>query len=128
MKLEWAIFGVLLLSGCESTDPMKELKDPHEFIDQEYAFLQEGEISREEVLVRLGPPSAQFEGDRIFTYQIVPVFPAGRWVFGAPKLNSATGLREWEDFTCSLVLVFNANGMLERRSLVLPYGIENNQQ
>ena len=123
MRWQWILLGALFIAGCETPDPLANLQDPREFVERDYRFLEIGQISREEVLMRLGPPAAKFEGDRIFAYQIVPILPEGSWGLNAPKLDYTTGLRTWDDYTCSLILVFDATGLLERKSLVLPYGI-----
>jgi len=88
----------------------KEVTDNLEII----SFVEEGETTREEVLLRLGTPSSHFDKQRILTYQIAqdgsvfwprmsPQSPALK--YGAPNL-------------LSLVLVFNDQGVLERHSIV----------
>ena len=80
-------------------------------------FIQDGITTREEVVLKLGIPSAQFEGEKILTYQL-RVDQEGRWHLVTPQINVTTGLRAWEKKTCSLVLVFGGNGVLRKHSLV----------
>jgi len=80
-------------------------------------FIQDGITTREEVVLKLGTPSAQFEGEKILTYQL-RVDKAGNWHLVAPQISTTTGFREWREETCSLVLVFGADGVLQKHSLV----------
>jgi len=74
------------------------------------AFLSDGLTRREDVLLKLGEPSARFEEARIVTYRLGRddggYFPAG----GARS--------DWSAAPYSLVLVFDSNGILTRHSLV----------
>jgi len=80
-------------------------------------FIQDGITTREEVVLKLGIPSAQFEGEKILTYQL-RVDQEGRWHLVAPQINVTTGLRVWGKKTSSLVLVFGGDGVLRKHSLV----------
>lgn len=83
------------------------------------AFLRDDETTREQVLLRLGVPTAQLEGDRILMYQL-NTDAKGRWYLSAPEWDSSTGMRTWRSGTASLVLVFDDAGVLRRHSLVVP--------
>jgi hypothetical protein len=82
------------------------------------ANLKDNQTTREQVLLRFGEPSAQFESQRILTYR-VQVRPTGAWdvvrreiVVKEPRARDS-----WENATHSVVLVFE-NGRLARHSLV----------
>ncbi len=83
------------------------------------SFLRDDETTREQVLLRLGVPTAQLEGDRILMYQL-NTDAKGRWYLSAPEWDSAEGMRTWRTGTSSLVLVFDDSGVLRRHSLVVP--------
>ena len=80
-------------------------------------FIQDGITTREEVVLKLGTPSAEFEGDKILTYQL-RIDQAGNWHLIAPQISAATGFRAWRKETSSLVLVFEADGVLRKHNIV----------
>lgn len=92
------------LSGCSTPIPgaTPEL----------LSFLQTGQTTREQVLLKLGQPSAAFEQERILTYRIGEDPRQGRYVV-SPK-----AALPWQQVRYSLVLVFDAQGRLEKQSLV----------
>jgi hypothetical protein len=81
-------------------------------------FLKEGVTSRQEALLHLGTPLGRFEGDRILTWDFRPA-GEGRW-----ERMPSNGAGSWPvatyagSTTCSLVLVFDDAGILQRHSLV----------
>jgi len=83
------------------------------------SFLEDAKTTKEEVLSRLGRPSAKFEGGSILTYrlddkyQVVPRDYGARaksWGLGRPSV--------WKRGRYSLVLVFDPAMILQRHSLV----------
>lgn len=82
------------------------------------SFVHDGVTTREEVLLKLGTPSAQFEGQRILTYQIRIDKDGGASVFWPRRSELHPGLTHWEPGVYSLVLVFGADGVLAKHSLV----------
>jgi hypothetical protein len=80
-------------------------------------FIQDGITTREEVALKLGIPSAQFEGEKILMYQL-RLDRAGKWHLVSPQISEYTGFREWKEGTYSLVLVFGGDGVLQKHSLV----------
>jgi hypothetical protein len=80
-------------------------------------FIQDGVTTREEVALKLGMPSALFEGEKILMYQL-RINRAGKWHLVSPQINEYSGFREWREGTYSLVLVFGADGVLQKHSLV----------
>ncbi|KAF0181910.1 MAG: hypothetical protein FD164_1398 [Nitrospirae bacterium] len=83
-------------------------------------FLEAGRTSREDVLLRLGEPSGQYEGERIFTY-ILAIGNEGQ-LHVLPRqlaLNQRDPrLYNFSPSVCSLVIVFRRDGVLEKFSLV----------
>ena len=62
-----AIASVAMLAGCAT--PKIQLADAQLLLNSELTFIKDGETTREEVVLKLGVPSAQREGDRILMYQ-----------------------------------------------------------
>ena len=107
----------LLATGCAT--PKVQPVDPQlVFKSDLLGFLHDSVTTREEVILKLGIPSAQVEGERILMYQL-KADENGKWHLTAPRWNVNTGLRTWSEGTCSLVLVFGENGVLRKHSLVM---------
>ncbi len=92
-----------LLAAC-STVPLRGQPD---LLD----FLADGATRREEVVARLGEPTRCLHAREICTYR-VGHDEAGQYV----KLE--VGGANWMDTDGSLVLVFDADGVLRRHSVV----------
>lgn len=114
-----------MLVGC--TPPLLRQAHPAELQAEWLAFLVDGKTTREEVLLRLGTPSAHFEGERILTYAFSRSSTGG-WVReGKSKAGGTTLVRDdsfapaYRSYRVSnLVLAFAADGRLARHSLVVP--------
>ena len=72
------------------------------------SFIRDGATTREEVLLKLGTPSAEFEGQRILTYEIRIDKK------GEAHLIPPLRYRLYHN----LVLVFGPDAVLEKHSLV----------
>jgi hypothetical protein len=101
----------LALAGLTATladcvTPVKLAADPH-LLD----FLQDGQSSKEAVLLKLGQPSAVLESGRVLTYRL------GEEKGGSYFLREASATN-WFGLKFSLVLVFDQAGVLQRHSLV----------
>ena len=75
-------------------------------------FIEIGHTTREEVLLKLGQPSAAFEQEKILTYRVGEDLKQGYY------LVSPKAVLPWQAVRYSLVLVFDANGVLQRQNLV----------
>ena len=75
-------------------------------------FLQIGQTTRQEVLLKLGQPSASFEQEKILTYRLGEDAKQGYYLI---MPYAAT---EWKEVHYSLVLVFDSSSVLQRQSLV----------
>jgi len=109
---------IILVTGCAT--PKLQPADPQILFKSDMlSFIRDGVTTREEVVVKLGIPSAQMEGEKILMYQM-RADKEGKWHLTAPHWNVTTGLRAWAEGTCSLVLVFGEDGILRKHSLVIP--------
>jgi hypothetical protein len=104
-----------LATGCAT--PRLQPAAPQLLSRSELAFIRDGVTTREELVLKLGIPSAQVEGDRILMYQFRSD-EGGKWHLVSPRVSAMTGLREWGAGTCSLVVVFGADGVLQKHSMV----------
>lgn len=75
-------------------------------------FLNVGGTTRQETVLKLGQPSASFEGESILTYRIGDEPKQGYYII-SPK-----AMLPWQRVRFSLVLVFDQNGILQKKSLV----------
>ena len=83
------------------------LKDP----------LQDGTTTREDVVLRLGVPSARFENDRLLCYRLLET-PDGMVVAGREAENREPWVNPHHYPVYNLVLVFDARSVLVRHSLL----------
>jgi hypothetical protein len=72
-------------------------------------FLADGMTRREEVLAKLGPPSARFEDSRILAYRLAS--DDGGYLL-------ATSSGSWAGTDFNLMLVFDRDDVLQRHSLI----------
>ena len=90
-----------LVAGCATTRLLadKTLLD----------FLEEGKTSRQMVMLKLGQPSGNFEGERIVTYRLGS---------GKNGYFLLAGAGSWAGTKFSLVLIFDENNVLQKHSMV----------
>lgn len=111
------LLATALWLGC--TPPLLRQAEPAEIHTDRLAFLTDGKTTREEVLLHLGTPSARFEGSRILTYAYVRT-SSGAWMRAGRSLDGAEKRFVYRSHrSCNLVLVFGADGLLARHSLVV---------
>lgn len=96
----WLLIGCLGIAGCAAAP-----KGRKDLID----FLDDGVTRREEVLAKLGPPSARFEDLRILAYRLASDD-------GGYLLAASSG--SWADTEFNLMLIFDRDGLLQRHALV----------
>lgn len=111
--------GLLALLGC--TPPLLRQAEADQIHTGRLAFLADGRTTREEVLLRLGTPSARFEGERVLTYAF-RTGPSGDWIPDAREiggLGQPPEYRHPDGGTHNLVLVFGTDARLLRHSLVM---------
>lgn len=111
------LLGLTLLVGC--TPPVLRQAGPAELQAEWLAFLVDGKTSREDVLLRLGTPSAHLEGDRLLTYAFSPN-RAGAWSPATRRWDPTQKIYVYSGYRIgSLVLVFAGDGRLLRHGLVV---------
>lgn len=111
------LMAMTLAAGCAT--PTLKLADPQLILQSDlFSFLRDGTTTRQEAVMKLGMPSAQMEGERILFYQL-RADEEGKWHLVSPQWNVAAGMRTWSSGTCSLVLVFQDDGVLSKHSLVV---------
>lgn len=104
-----------LAFGIGCADPAVMQEKTRAFESGLLSSIQDGQTTRQEVLLRLGTPSASFEGGRILTYDFV-VDMAGQW-----QRVGTSVVSDWLyplPRASSLVLVFGPEDRLVRHSLV----------
>jgi len=99
---------VLLLSACASTAP-KPTGNPDLL-----QFLDQPGVRFEQVIARLGPPSATFIRDNVVTYRLGRN-ETGYFVVPPPTERHELG---WEGVDYDLVLAFNVDETLREHSLI----------
>jgi len=83
--------------------------------------LQIGQTTRQEVILKLGQPSATFEHEGILTYRVGYAQKLGYYIITPTTLTlwlSSAQSRTWANVHYSLVLVFDGNGVLQKQNLV----------
>ena len=107
---------VLLATGCAT--PHVQSADPQLLFKSELlGFIQDGVTTREELVVKLGIPSAQFEGEKILIYQLW-ADQAGKWHLVSSQISSNYGSMVSQTGMSSLVLVFGDDGVLRKHNMV----------
>jgi hypothetical protein len=107
----------LLLVGCAGTQQSIN-KEAHPQLD----FLKEGFTTKQDVLLKLGIPATQFEGERILLYRLRERQKEGLVVippelgYRDPRL--APMRSPWGPGDYSLVLVFDEKNVLRNQSLI----------
>jgi hypothetical protein len=103
---QWILVTLLagLLAGCVTTATPPA--DPH-LLD----FLQDGQSTKEAVVLKLGQPSAVLESGRVLTYRLGQEKARGYFLREASTTN-------WFELKFSFVLVFDPSEVLARHSLV----------
>ena len=101
-----------LLAACTSyVAPVRDAP-----VVKQLGFLRPGITTREDILARFGTPSHRYEDGRIFSYRVY------RTSDGRLTVTPSVGATPDGDLSSGnryvLVLVFHANGTLDRQSLV----------
>jgi hypothetical protein len=106
LNTKWICLGAFFLAltgvveGCASTP--KYRTNP-------LAFLDQPTVSRQDVVSRLGNPSAEFEQARVLTYRLSRC--KNGHVVDKPT-------RDWEGIECDLVIVLDAGDIVQRHKLI----------
>jgi len=101
--------------GCAARSTPAQVADVEK---SQLAFVCDGVTTREEILLKLGVPSAQFEGERILTYRL-GLSPRGALAPMSPEVaaeDSHYAVWSWPAY--NLVLVFDPTNVLLRHSFI----------
>ena len=112
---------LLIVLGCVLCGCGAQPRAPtHDQIEKgPLSFLQDGTTTREDVLLRLGTPTGQFEGDRILTFRLaisraLEVRPASR--VALTYRHDDQGV--WNGTTHELVVVFDGKNVVQKHRLI----------
>ncbi len=127
--MKTAPFLLLLAAGCSTHD--MRVVPPHEIQERWLGFLKVGETTREDVLLKLGHPSGQFEGGRILTFRMgivttrtprgdgeAPIETQELVLVGPEPGTWNPYMSGWRTSRFSLVLVFDERHKLAKHSVV----------
>jgi outer membrane protein assembly factor BamE (lipoprotein component of BamABCDE complex) len=107
---------LLLLSGCAETR-LHTMDDS--MMQQQLAPLEDGKTTKQEILLKFGIPSAQFEGERIFTYRLRFNQEANRFEVAAREVDRRDPrFAQWGWTEYNLVLVFDEKHILQKHSML----------
>ena len=109
------IVAFISLTGCRASGPHPTPASDTEIAQSLLAFLRDGSTTKEEAILKLGAPAAVFESERILTYRFRHTREEGMSILGKESPPSGT----WEAVQYSLVLVFDAQQVLQKHNLVL---------
>ena len=108
----------ICLIGCSSSPP--PVQDMGQQLTQATTFIQDGQTTREQVLLKLGIPSRQFESGRILGWRVCS---AGEGLVTVSDYPGEPDLRynSWPAGTrgYDLIVVFDGGDRVEAHSLVL---------
>jgi len=117
-RIPWffLLFAFLLFAGfsCAPTQQIVNRETEAKWL----SYLEDGRTTKEDVLLRLGLPSAQFEGERILTYRMMLSKEEGLVVVSRELDARDPWLSQWAKAEYSLVLVFDEQHILRRHSLL----------
>lgn len=113
-RFSLGLFLCVALAGCAQV-----IATPQEIEQRSLSFLRDGKTTKQEVILRLGIPSAQFQAERILAYRLSyneqskEVLTAPREVFVRdPRIAG------WTMSQYNLVLVFDENDILRQHNFL----------
>ena len=107
---------LLLLSGCAETK-LQTLDDS--VLQQQLALLEDGKTTKQDILLKFGIPSSQFEGERILTYRLRFNQKQNRFEVISREVDRLDPrFAEWMKTEYNLVLVFDDKHILQKHSML----------
>jgi outer membrane protein assembly factor BamE (lipoprotein component of BamABCDE complex) len=107
---------LLLLSGCAETR-LQTVDDAT--LQQQLALLEDGKTTKEDILLKFGIPSSQFEGERILTYRLRFNQKENRFEVVSREVDRRDPrFAEWMQTEYNLVLVFDEKHILQKHSML----------
>jgi hypothetical protein len=115
MRTVWLKIGTVfvstpLLFACSTVTPVEP-----QLVRERLPFIQDGKTSKEEILNRLGEPANRYEDGRILTYKMCKDIE----LQGRLHVCGTRGGREGIFSGGTLILVFGADNLVERHSMVV---------
>jgi hypothetical protein len=119
MLWRFAAIGLMILlavSGCAET----KLHTVDDFmVQQQLGLLEDGKTTEQEILLKFGIPSAQFEGERIFTYRLRYIQDQNRFEVASREVDRRDPrFAQWGWTEYNLVLVFDEKHILRKHSML----------
>jgi hypothetical protein len=107
---------ILLLSGCAETR-LQTVDDAT--LQQQLALLEDGKTTKEDILLKFGIPSSQFEGEKILTYRLRFNQKENRFEVVSREVDRRDPrFAEWMQTEYNLVLVFDERHILQKHSML----------
>jgi hypothetical protein len=107
---------LLFLSGCAETK-LQTVDDS--ILQQQLSLLGDGKTTKQDILLRFGIPSAQFEGERILTYRLRYNQKENRFEVVSREVDRRDPrFAEWMQTEYNLVLVFDEKHILQKHSML----------
>ena len=107
---------LLLLSGCAETR-LQTVDDS--ILQQQLALLEDGKTTKQDILLKFGIPSSQFEGEKILTYRLRFNQKENRFEVVSREVDRRDPrFTEWMQTEYNLVLVFDEKHILQKHSML----------
>jgi hypothetical protein len=107
---------ILLVSGCAETK-LQSVDDS--ILQQQLSVLENGKTTKQDILLKFGIPSAQFEGEKIFTYRLRFNQKENRFEVVSREVDRRDPrFAEWMRTEYNLVLVFDEKHILQKHSML----------
>jgi hypothetical protein len=107
---------ILLVSGCAETK-LHTMDDS--MLHQQLALLEDGKTTKQDILLKFGIPSSQFEGEKILTYRLRFNQKENRFEVISREVDRRDPrFAEWMQTEYNLVLVFDDKHILQKHSML----------
>jgi hypothetical protein len=107
---------ILLLLGCAETR-LQTVDD--ETLQQQLALLEDSKTTKEDILLKFGIPSCQFEGEKILSYRLRYNQKDSRFEVISREVDRRDPrFAEWMWTEYNLVLVFDEKNILQKHSVL----------
>lgn len=107
---------LLLFSGCAETR-LQTVDDAT--LRQQLALREDGKTTKEDVLLKFGIPSAQFEGEKILAYRLRFNHKENRFEVVSREVDRRDPrFAEWMQTEYNLILVFDEKHILQKHSML----------
>lgn len=107
----YVLFATIMAASCST--PIVAVDE--NVIAEKFKFIRVGKTSREEILGRLGTLVHSYEGDRILTFSFQEDTNGRSHIVTRPLGDSGP---TWRRDIHTVVLIFDAEGILEKHSLI----------